>query len=112
MREHWSDCAVHNAPALPVGECDCGGLDLADNASHGLVPTLVPAPWSGGLLVQDGEANGLVETQELPSSPLVVGAPAPHLPDPHDGIAILSDAASVDLDVTTVAVVPNLKQPS
>lgn len=21
---HASDCAVHNAPALPVGECDCG----------------------------------------------------------------------------------------
>lgn len=22
--EHASDCAVHNAPALPVGPCDCG----------------------------------------------------------------------------------------
>jgi hypothetical protein len=22
--EHWSDCAVHNGPALPVGPCDCG----------------------------------------------------------------------------------------
>ena len=21
---HWSSCAVHNAPALSVGECDCG----------------------------------------------------------------------------------------
>lgn len=21
---HASDCAVHNAPALPVGPCDCG----------------------------------------------------------------------------------------
>jgi hypothetical protein len=21
---HWSDCAVHNAPAYPAGECDCG----------------------------------------------------------------------------------------
>jgi hypothetical protein len=21
---HASDCAVHNAPALPRGECDCG----------------------------------------------------------------------------------------
>jgi hypothetical protein len=21
---HDSDCAVHNAPALPVGPCDCG----------------------------------------------------------------------------------------
>lgn len=23
---HWSDCAVHNGPALPAGECDCGGV--------------------------------------------------------------------------------------
>lgn len=22
---HASDCAVHNAPALPVGDCDCDG---------------------------------------------------------------------------------------
>lgn len=21
---HWSSCAVNNAPALPVGPCDCG----------------------------------------------------------------------------------------
>jgi hypothetical protein len=21
---HWSDCAVHNAPAYPAGACDCG----------------------------------------------------------------------------------------
>ena len=24
---HYSDCAVHNAPAYPVGECDCGVKD-------------------------------------------------------------------------------------
>ena len=24
--QHWSDCAVFNEPALPVGECNCGGL--------------------------------------------------------------------------------------
>ena len=22
---HWSDCSVHNEPAYPNGECDCGG---------------------------------------------------------------------------------------
>jgi len=26
MSEHASDCAVHNGPALPVGECDCRPL--------------------------------------------------------------------------------------
>jgi len=26
LRErHWSDCAVHNEPAMPNGPCDCGG---------------------------------------------------------------------------------------
>ena len=23
---HYSDCAVHSAPALPVGPCTCGGV--------------------------------------------------------------------------------------
>lgn len=32
--QHWSDCAVHNAPALPVGPCDCG---TAMPAMYGLV---------------------------------------------------------------------------
>ena len=25
--KHWSDCAVHNEPAYPKGECDCGGFN-------------------------------------------------------------------------------------
>lgn len=24
--KHWSDCAVHNEPAIPSGPCDCGVL--------------------------------------------------------------------------------------
>lgn len=24
--QHTSDCAIHNAPALPPGQCDCGGV--------------------------------------------------------------------------------------
>lgn len=24
---HASDCAVHNEPAMPIGECDCGMRD-------------------------------------------------------------------------------------
>ena len=26
--QHTSDCALHNAPALPVGPCDCGASPL------------------------------------------------------------------------------------
>jgi hypothetical protein len=25
---HFSDCAVHNGPALPVGPCDCKGAKV------------------------------------------------------------------------------------
>jgi hypothetical protein len=27
---HWSDCAVHNGPAYPAGECDCGAAQEPD----------------------------------------------------------------------------------
>lgn len=30
MKIHYSDCAVHNAPAYPPGPCDCGMLEIAD----------------------------------------------------------------------------------
>jgi len=26
--QHWSDCAVHNEPAYPKGDCDCGGYTI------------------------------------------------------------------------------------
>jgi hypothetical protein len=25
---HWSDCAVHNGPASPKEECDCGASEI------------------------------------------------------------------------------------
>jgi hypothetical protein len=31
--QHASDCAVHNAPALPVGPCDCGAVPLPPRLS-------------------------------------------------------------------------------
>jgi hypothetical protein len=27
---HLSSCAVHNAPAFPVGECDCGAIEQTE----------------------------------------------------------------------------------
>lgn len=33
--EHVSWCAVHNAPALPVGSCDCGA-NMADGPEEEL----------------------------------------------------------------------------
>ena len=31
--EHWSDCAVHNGPALPPGPCNCGA-DMTEIIDH------------------------------------------------------------------------------
>ena len=28
---HWSDCALHNMPAMPNGPCDCGANAPDDN---------------------------------------------------------------------------------
>lgn len=36
--EHWSDCAVHNEPALPAGPCDCGTQDDAEIARILAIP--------------------------------------------------------------------------
>lgn len=33
MTTHASDCALHNAPALPPGPCDCGADNYADAAA-------------------------------------------------------------------------------
>lgn len=30
VRKHTSDCAVHNAPAMEPGKCDCPGVELAE----------------------------------------------------------------------------------
>lgn len=27
--KHWSDCAIHNEPAYPKGECNCDGYFIA-----------------------------------------------------------------------------------
>ena len=24
--EHWSDCSLHNRPAMPIEPCNCGGV--------------------------------------------------------------------------------------
>lgn len=34
--QHWSDCAIYNAPALEPGECDCGGYPCEGTLLHAL----------------------------------------------------------------------------
>lgn len=40
MTQHWSSCAVHNEPAYPAGECDCGGMP--EGKSVTAAATIVP----------------------------------------------------------------------
>jgi hypothetical protein len=78
---HYSDCAVHNEPAYPAGPCDCGGLDLAENAGELLGAPLVPMARGLGLDVCQCRACSLVEDQKLPADPLIAFASAADLPD-------------------------------
>jgi len=36
---HASDCAIHSAPALPVGPCDCGAESLSGEPAPGATPS-------------------------------------------------------------------------
>ncbi len=109
LKTHWSDCAIYSAPALPAGEGDCGGLELADDALNSSVSPLVALPRSGGQLIEQDEANCLVEPEKLPADRFVTDATASHLPNAHDGMVFIGPAASVDLDNTHVPVVSDLK---
>ncbi len=109
LKTHWSDCAIYSAPALPAAECDCGGLELADDALNSSVSPFVALPGSGGQLIEQDEANCLVEPEKLPADRFVTDATAADLPNAHCGMAFLGPAASVDLDNTHVPVVSDLK---
>ena len=86
---HASDCAVNNAPALPVGPCDCG-LELAlDAARHGLVAPLISWTRSHGFDFGDVWGKALVEAEAFPANRLIMDAAAANLPDPHEPVALL-----------------------
>ena len=42
---HTSDCAVHNAPAFPVGECDCGAQREPEFFTHNVEQPYVWSEW-------------------------------------------------------------------
>lgn len=108
---HWSDCAVHNAPALPVGACDCGGLDLSDYTGHSFVAPFIADPGCFGVLSQDCNPDRFIKAQQLPANGLVADAAAANLPDTDDGVVFPREPASVSLNDTDIAVVSDLKSP-
>lgn len=109
MGEHWSDCAVHNAPALPIAACDCGGLNLADDRLHGSVATFVAS--SGGIRVQVNHLGreGFIEPHELPTNSLTTLTSALSLPNAHDIVVLPGDTHSVNFDDTRVALISQFK---
>jgi hypothetical protein len=109
MKDHWSSCAIYNAPALPVGPCDCGGLELTSDDAHDGVGRIVSGPGSlRPLLCYEG-TGGFVQTQQFPANGFIADAAASDLPNSHDGIVVLREPDRVDLDIAGVTIVPKLQ---
>lgn len=109
MTGHWSDCAIYNAPALPTGPCDCGGLELALDSVHDLIPALVSGSRGEGLLLCNESPGRFVQPQQLPSDGFVADAAAGNLPNPHNLMPLFGDANGMDLNITGIAVVLKMK---
>jgi hypothetical protein len=99
MTGHWSDCAIYNAPALPTGPCDCGGLELALDSAHDLIPALIAGARPKGPLFCNGGSGRLIQAQQLPAEGLITDTAASDLPNTHNGVVLLSDANGVNLNV-------------
>ena len=109
MKMHWSDCAIHNAPALPVGPCDCGGLELALDVAHGSIASFISGARSEGPLLGNQGAGSLVQPQCFPPDGLIADAAAGDLPDAHDSVVFFGGSDGVDLNVADIPVVLELK---
>jgi hypothetical protein len=107
--DHWSDCAVHNAPALPVGICDCGGLNLIGDCLHDGIAAFVPGAGSVRILVNHMGRQGFIKPHQLPTVALAAIAAASDLEHAHDGIAILGYSNGMNLHDARIAVIAKLK---
>lgn len=94
---HWSDCAVHNEPGLPVAGCDCGGLDLTAYDRYRAVTSLIPTPGSLARFIQGGVVPSPIEVENAPRRGVAALASTPDLPSAHDGIACGAGPDRVDL---------------
>jgi hypothetical protein len=85
---HWSDCAQHNEPATPNGECDCGGdapsadamddkVDFAKVFKTGDVGQIL-------VVIDDGEKGPEVQFSFVP-----------------DGLGVCRQAIQFDGDIDT-----------
>lgn len=56
---HSSDCAVHNAPAEPIGACDCGALER--RALAHLTDAQALATWERMKAVRKAYVEAIIE---------------------------------------------------
>lgn len=108
-RIHWCDCAIYNGPAYPTGPCDCGMLDLAEDAGEDLIVSFVTPPGSFGLFVQNAVADGLIEKQDFPANGLVADTATSHLKHAHSSVIGSCDTCCVDLYDANVPIIANFK---
>lgn len=106
---HWSTCAVHNAPALPIGRCNCGGLNLTDDCLKYGIAAFVTGSGGVRFLVDHMGAEGFVEVHVLPAGALIALAAAANLPDIHDRVVVLGHPDDMDLNDAREAIVAQLK---
>ena len=105
MQSHWSDCAVYNEPAMPNRECDCGGLELPEDAAHTPVVLRVALPGRVGDFLREVHGKGLVQNHHLPADRLVAYAAAPDLIDAHAGVVSGRNTDRMNFDNTLEAIV-------
>jgi hypothetical protein len=89
--------------------CDCNGLELASDAAHDFIPSLVTVARSEGLLLRNECPGSFIHSQQLPADRLMADASASDLPDTHDRVVLFGDANGVDLNVPREAIVSELK---
>lgn len=80
---HASSCALHNAPALPVGPCDCGAIP-APTAPVGIFASMTPEQQKAALEYDGPENHGEpaapVETSALVAQGIEQGSSKPEVP--------------------------------
>jgi hypothetical protein len=104
---HWSDCAIHNAPAYPAGECNCGIdkkplLEISYDLSVA-EPAQEPVAWRWGIKKLNGgyEWRYTLNKTRPDSIPLYATPPLPAQPARERQWIWLSDADIAEVVDTT-----------
>ena len=84
-------------------------LELASDDLHDGIGGVIAAAGSHRALGCDDGFGSFIQAQQLPSEGLIADAAARDLPYTHDGVVVLREADSVNLDIPGVTVIPKLE---